>query len=56
MIESGQADLVAFGRPFISKPDLVERFASGLGLEAEMSVWYTDHGVKGYTDPPRAKV
>lgn len=56
-IESGQADLIAFGRPFISNPDLVERFASGAALEpeADMSVWYSDIGASGYTDFPPAK-
>lgn len=27
LIEQGLADLVAFGRPFIANPDLVERMA-----------------------------
>ena len=50
-IASGDADLISFGRPFISNPDLVERFAKGLPLadEAEVAVWYS-HGETGYTD------
>jgi len=31
-LESGAADLIAFGRPFISNPDLVERLESGAEL------------------------
>ncbi len=45
------ADLIAFGRPFISNPDLVERFRHNQPLEAfdDMSHWYTP-GPEGYTD------
>jgi 2,4-dienoyl-CoA reductase-like NADH-dependent reductase (Old Yellow Enzyme family) len=53
-IESGTADLVAFGRPYISNPDLVERFAHGwpLAKTADMADWYAPSGAKGYTDFP----
>ncbi len=53
-IAAGQADLVAFGRPFISNPDLVERFRHGwpLAKPAEMADWYAPTGAKGYTDFP----
>jgi N-ethylmaleimide reductase len=53
-IATGQADLIAFGRPFISNPDLVERFAQGgeLNPDAPMEVWYSPLGSKGYTDFP----
>jgi N-ethylmaleimide reductase len=52
VIEDGLADLVAFGKPFISNPDLVERFDK----KAKLSNWdeatfYTP-GEKGYTDYP----
>jgi N-ethylmaleimide reductase len=52
-IEDGDADLVAFGRPIISNPDLVERFANGwvLNPPADPSVWYSS-GQQGYTDFP----
>jgi N-ethylmaleimide reductase len=52
-IANGQADLIAFGRPYISNPDLVSRFANGWPLSppAEMSTWYTP-GDTGYTDFP----
>ncbi|WP_405291621.1 alkene reductase [Algibacter sp. Ld11] len=53
VLEEGYADLVAFGKLFISNPDLVERFA----LDKEMADWDTDTfyvpGSKGYTDYPR---
>ena len=50
------AVLIAFGRPFISNPDLVERFANNwpLNPEADMSVWYSPTGARGYTDFPNA--
>ncbi|QDU61094.1 N-ethylmaleimide reductase [Planctomycetes bacterium Pan216] len=52
-IKEGQADLIAFGRPFISNPDLVERFRNGwpLAPEAEMSAWYS-FDAEGYVDFP----
>ncbi len=55
-IHNGHADLIAFGRPFLSNPDLVERFANGWPLNppAEMKVWYSFDAV-GYTDFPRYK-
>lgn len=53
-IQEGHADLIAFGRPFISNPDLVERFANGWSLNppADMSVWYS-FDREGYTDFPK---
>ena len=52
-IASGNADLIAFGRPFLSNPDLVERFANSWELNppAEMQVW-SSSGAEGYTDFP----
>lgn len=52
IIEEGLADLVAFGKLFISNPDLPERFA----LNAPLNDWdektfYTP-GPRGYTDYP----
>lgn len=51
-IVNGDADMVAFGRPFISNPDLVDRFRNNwpLAADADMSVWYSPIGAKGYTD------
>jgi 2,4-dienoyl-CoA reductase-like NADH-dependent reductase (Old Yellow Enzyme family) len=53
-IGEGNTDLIAFGRPYISNPDLVERFRNDwpLNEEADMSVWYGDLGADGYTDFP----
>ncbi|MEZ0608045.1 alkene reductase [Fibrella sp. WM1] len=51
-LESGRADLVAFGRPFISNPDLVERLKTGADLnQPDFSTFYSP-GEKGYTDYP----
>ena len=48
----GQADLIAFGRPFISNPDLVARMQAGAPLTApDFGSFYTP-GAKGYTDYP----
>ena len=53
-IAEGHADLIAFGRPFISNPDLVARFQHDwpLAEQAAMSDWYSPIGKKGYTDFP----
>jgi N-ethylmaleimide reductase len=55
VIVDGHADLIAIGRPFISNPDLVERFRNGWPLApmAEMTDWYSPTGAKGYTDFPK---
>ncbi len=52
-IESGLADLIAFGRPFINNPDLVERLANNwpLSQDLKMDLFYTADE-KGYTDYP----
>jgi 2,4-dienoyl-CoA reductase-like NADH-dependent reductase (Old Yellow Enzyme family) len=52
-VEKGDADAIAFGRPFISNPDLVERMANGwpLAEDAPMEVWYS-FDEKGYADWP----
>jgi N-ethylmaleimide reductase len=52
-IQEGSADLIGFGRPIISNPDLVERFANGwlLNPPADPSVWFS-FDKAGYTDFP----
>lgn len=52
-LESGIANLIAFGRPFINNPDLVERFANDwlLSKDLDMNTFYSP-GEKGYTDYP----
>ena len=53
LLEAGDADLVAFGRYFISNPDLPERFRRGLPLNPyDRSTFYGGDG-RGYTDYPR---
>ncbi|MFZ2283909.1 MAG: alkene reductase [Lutibacter sp.] len=50
VIERGEADLVAFGKPFISNPDLAVRFENNLALtEWDQNTFYTP-GKKGYLD------
>jgi 2,4-dienoyl-CoA reductase-like NADH-dependent reductase (Old Yellow Enzyme family) len=52
-IASGEADAVAFGKAFISNPDLVRRLRENAPLnEWDMSTFYSS-GEKGYTDYPR---
>lgn len=47
-----RGDLVAFGRPFISNPRLVDKLRSGAALaQPDFSTFYTP-GAKGYTDYP----
>ncbi|MCL4547107.1 MAG: alkene reductase [Bacteroidetes bacterium] len=52
-LESGLANLIAFGKPFINNPDLVERFANGwpLSKDLDTNTFYSP-GEKGYTDYP----
>jgi N-ethylmaleimide reductase len=49
-LKAQRGDLVAFGRPFISNPDLVAKLKSGQELVApDFATFYTP-GEKGYTD------
>jgi N-ethylmaleimide reductase len=50
-IAAGHADLAAFGRPYITNPDLVERLKNNWPLTPadDMTFWYTS-GAEGYTD------
>lgn len=51
-LKNGDADLVAFGTPFLANPDLVRRFIEKLPLnEADRSTFYGGDE-KGYTDYP----
>lgn len=52
-LQSGLADLIAFGRPFINNPDLVERLKNdwALSKELNMDLFYSADE-KGYTDYP----
>lgn len=49
-LNTDRGDLVAFGRPFISNPDLVQKLQSGAALTApDFNTFYTP-GEKGYID------
>ena len=51
-LQAGDADLIAFGRPMLANPDLVERMRRGAALNPpDMATFYTP-GAAGYTDYP----
>jgi N-ethylmaleimide reductase len=52
VLAAGEADLIAFGKPFISNPDLVERFKRGAALNEWDKATFYGGGAKGYTDYP----
>jgi N-ethylmaleimide reductase len=52
VLESGYADLVAFGRPFVANPDLPRRLAEGLPLSTIFADTLYGGGEHGYTDYP----
>jgi N-ethylmaleimide reductase len=51
-IADGKADLVAFGRPFISNPDLVRRLRENAPLNKLQADKLYGGGAEGYTDYP----
>ena len=51
-VESGAADLVAFGRQFIANPDLVERLRRNAPLNEPHQATFYGGGAEGYTDYP----
>jgi N-ethylmaleimide reductase len=52
VLAADAADLIAFGKPFISNPDLVERLKAGAPLNAPDKATFYGGGAKGYTDYP----
>jgi N-ethylmaleimide reductase len=52
VLAEGAADLIAFGKPFISNPDLVERLKQGAALNEWDKATFYGGGAKGYTDYP----
>lgn len=51
-IDSGEADLIAYGVPFLANPDLVERFRRNAPLnEPDVTTFY-EGGARGYIDYP----
>ena len=49
-LAAGRADLVAFGRPFIANPDLVERLAAGAELAVPDPATFYAPGPNGFAD------
>ena len=52
VVETGRADAVAFGVPFIANPDLAERFANGIALSEPKPETFYSGGADGYIDYP----
>jgi N-ethylmaleimide reductase len=52
VLAANAADLIAFGKPFISNPDLVERLKAGAPLNEPDKATFYGGGAKGYTDYP----
>jgi N-ethylmaleimide reductase len=51
-LQANEADLIAFGKPFIANPDLVERLQRGAPLNAPDKATFYGGDAKGYTDYP----
>ncbi|MEO3435374.1 alkene reductase [Inquilinus sp. CAU 1745] len=51
-VESGEADLIAFGKAFIANPDLVTRLRKAAPLNAPEKETFYGGGAEGYTDYP----
>lgn len=51
-VESGHADAVAFGRPFVANPDLPKRLELGTELNEPNTDTFYGGGELGYTDYP----
>lgn len=51
-VAAGRADLIAFGKLFISNPDLVERLRAGAQLTDPDKTTFYGGGEKGYVDYP----
>lgn len=54
-ITRGAADMIAFGRPYLGNPDLVERLEHGWPLAdaPDVNLWFSgEQTVAGYTDVP----
>lgn len=51
-LQSGAAELIAFGRPFIANPDLAARIKAGYPLALPDQTTFYSPGPAGYTDYP----
>ena len=49
-LDSGLADAISFGRPFLANPDLVWRLRHGAPLNKDEMATYYSQGAEGYTD------
>ena len=56
ILQAGDADAVAFGRAFISNPDLPNRLRHNQPLTPYDRTTFYGAGAHGYTDYPRAKI
>ena len=54
-LQSGAADLIAYGAAFLVNPDLPERFKQGAELNAPDRATMFGGGEQGYTDYPFLK-
>lgn len=54
-LENHEADLIAFGVPYIANPDLVERFEQGAALSTPDQATFYGGDDKGYIDYPSLK-
>jgi N-ethylmaleimide reductase len=52
VLAANEADLIAFGKPFLANPDLVERLKRGAPLNTPDKATFYGGGAKGYTDYP----
>jgi N-ethylmaleimide reductase len=52
VLREGRADLIAFGRPFIANPDLVQRLRTGARLAEPDRATFYGGDAHGYTDYP----
>lgn len=51
-LDSGLADAISFGRPFLANPDLVHRLQNGAPLNQDQIDTYYSQEAAGYTDYP----
>ncbi len=56
VLAEGWADAVAFGKLYISNPDLVQRFATGATLNDWDTKTFYSGGAQGYTDYPAVTI
>lgn len=55
-LDSGIADAIAFGRPYIANPDLADRFRRGAELNRPNAKTFYTPGPEGYVDYPALNV